>query len=110
MLYLTFALYTLAGLVAGMFISYIITKRYLIRLFKNDATTTGIEWNSQQLLFMYLISNEMYRLRFNKWAKTQQALDFVSATESSLQGRVYILPVEDKNKVDEIIKFIKTGE
>lgn len=59
--------------------------------------------NGQYLSYMYLAMDEMYRVKFNKWAQTDQGQRYVEAVSNNLGGYLFLLPLDDKEELEKII-------
>lgn len=92
-----------AGCLAiGLVVGYLLGKRHK---FKGKIYDVIANY-SQHAVYMYLIYDEMYRARFNRWAKTDQGLRYMDSVSENLGGSIYLLPVDDKKEMEGIIEGI----
>ena len=87
----------IGGIAGVLFMKFIRTPHNL------DEHTEAVTWSSQQLLIMYLVTDEMYRTRLIKWMKSEQAMRYSDAVADSLGGKLFLLPVDDKKTMEELI-------
>ena len=97
-------LFTAAALIVGLIIGYFIGRRFTLTplLYEKIAS------HSQHLAYMYLLMDELHRVKFNKWASTDQGMRYVGAVQE-LGGHLFILPLDDKKALEKIINSINRG-
>jgi len=64
----------------------------------------NVAWIAQNLMMMYLIRDEMYLGQFKKWARSAQAEQYATLVENHLDGKLWIMPIQNQQTMAEMIK------
>lgn len=85
----------LAGMVAGFLLG---------RFFGPTKTQVSNIICSAQLYYLsYLIDDELYRARLNKWMKTSQAYWFSQKIAERVNSGLYLLPLDNSAELDRLL-------
>lgn len=90
------------GLALGFFLRHILgpTKKQVEQ----------ITCSSQQVYLSYLIDDELYRARLNKWMKSSQAYFFSQLIAEKVGGRLYLMPFDNEEEMKVLLKQLEKSE